>query len=224
MMAQFLMQAIAGAARRRAAAGGGDEGWLFADNLDYTDNTAANTAGKFGTIGSGVAFGYNTSPAPIAPEASTSLRLTTGHVTTNPFAAQSTLWVYVKINTSNAAIPITILYLKDEANATIGSVSMLSTAALRINAGGATNATSGASAIPNGISCHLWVKYSTNGSTATIDLYQSQGGPRGTRLLTQTGTSTTNAVAVGLGAGASSTIFLLNKLRISAFEIGDNPA
>ena len=198
--------------------------YLFQDDVEYVNNTAAGTPTGPWTLGGTPTFGDTTSP--LAGTYSLQVNASADAVSlATPFAAQSTVWVYFKVTQSsltNAGFRVKFL---NASSAELGSVAVLATSGTtRLNSsGGSGTNTDTVGAVAAGTVYDVWMSYVTTGSSSTTTLYMSTGtGVKGTGI-PRTGTSTANCTNIVFGA-AGSTIILYDKIRISNTTIADNPS
>lgn len=196
--------------------------YLLSDNLDYVDNAAAVTAG-WNSAPAGY-WGYATSPAPLGGYSYSLKTFWSSYVAAKTFTPQSEVWIYFQMNVPSIATSGAAFTLTDSALTAYCLRLVVDQAGTMSLAHTGTGAGSVDTSYSIGTTYHIWIHYiKGTGSTATIELYRSTDGTKGTVLLSKTNAAgTVDAGNVNIGMINNGTA-IFSKLRVSATSIGDNP-
>lgn len=168
-------------------------------------------------------WNYNTSPAPLIGNyswksgGSSSLSYTT-------YTGTGDVWAFCHFTMSAQTNPLNMLYLRDASANSIAYASIRTTGALRAYNGTSYQATA-AGAVSIDVEYAIWVHYTKGtGANGVTNVYLVTGSE--TRPSLTIGVTTGNATADAaqiLLMGADSSTTIIDKIRVSASEIGDNP-
>lgn len=217
MMAHFLMQAIAGAARRRATTGASP--YVFADDFEaYADAAEATASNNWVSTGTPT-FGYSTSPL----QGSRSLMINgLPTATSKSFAAGDDPWIYFRFRVNDTAFGQTIITLLGSDGSTVAVLSLLAGGKLSAKIGVGTSTDTSPGAVTGNTNYSVWLSHST--TSGKLDVYTSLSETRPDEpSLSDLGSAST-ATKVRFGPVASSKTLIWDKLRVSASEIGSDPA
>jgi hypothetical protein len=217
MMAQFLMQAIAGAARRRASGDDGDpDDWLFSDDCEYADLASAQNAEW--SFSSGLPSFSEISPI----RGGRSLYVNSGAkwAKTPSFPAKYELWMFFEFRVDNLDSASNILILRSDATE-VATVQIRTDGKVRI--AGMGSSIDSLVTVTTGADFRGWFHYKAGGGAdALLAVYlQSDGNSRPSATVTKTtGTATLPINALVFGAGG---VYRADSIRVRETEIGDNP-
>jgi hypothetical protein len=199
--------------------------FLISDDLEHVDSTAAASAG-WGSSGT-TSWGYTTAPAPLLTFArSFRIAASSAKAYRSLGGTYNDVEAYVVFNQAalaNAGMRIRFYNGGDAATEVAWCQVMATTGIVRANAGGGGNGDSvSPDVVTAGTTYHLWARYVTNGSSASLTLYMSTDGIKGTHIAQRLGgTSTLGVDTITLNV-AGSTSVIYNKFRARAGAIGDN--
>lgn len=212
-----------GVGRPLVSAGGGGAEYLIQDDFE------SGLAGLWTVSGSGTMEDYTASPI----EGTTSVHLNfsgaNGRLLSG-FPGQDELWFYCKLKL--ASLPSTsrtLFYLRDGSGSTLAFVQTTSTGIILVRAFGGTSALT-IDTISAGTIYHFWLHWTKGtGSNEFASIAFSADGTKpvsgNTYAESTNGTDTTQAAEMAIGVFSSSTVeYFVDHVRVSASEIGDNPA
>jgi hypothetical protein len=217
MMAHFLMQAIAGAARRRAAE---SSSYAFSDDFEsYADSDAATASNDWTTTGTPV-FGYATSP--LEGVRSLAINNTSTATTRLISTAGSDTWVYFLFRVNDTSIGQHIVSILASDGTTVAAfVDFLAGGAVRAKSGTGLPGDTDSETISMNTLFHVWIRHSV--TEGKIDVYISLSSTRPSVPTISDSGSTSQLSYIRFGPSASLKTLVWDKLRVSASEIGNDP-
>lgn len=195
--------------------------YLFQENFEGTgaENTWTN-------LGTGYSFDV-TSPALEGSQSCGLYSGTTVRLKTVLPSNYDSLWAYCLVRLTNTPAVNgsigTLIFYAANGSANQCYASFKNDANIRFYHGTAMVDTT--SPLTNGTTFHYWQRSTraTSGSNGTAEVYYSLDGIKGSAKLSLTNGSSTNLIGQ-LGLGASDSVGLvIDKIRLSTTEIGDNP-
>lgn len=167
---------------------------------------------------------YTTAPAPLVGSESLGTD-NSQDWSTKTFSADNEVWAFCYWNASSFANAPYFLDLLNSGGTTVAKVRILSTGAVRVY-NGTSNAETSAGAVATNTTYCMWVQYikgsGANGITRTYIAAGSETRPALTKEITN-GNATTDCDRVKVG-GQVNDITVIDKVRVSASEIGSDPS
>jgi hypothetical protein len=167
---------------------------------------------------------YTTAPAPLVGSQSW-LGTAVSDASYTSFSAQSDCWAFCYVNVTNLANSPQLLELRNSSGTVLAAARLMSTGAVRAY-NGTINGSSAAGVVTTNVTYCVWMRYikggGADGKTYVYVVDGSETRPAVTAQVVN-GNATNDAARVYIAVSASTTATIIDKLRVSASEIGNDP-